>query len=463
MKHVKWPLALVLACAGNMALAADLIDVWQAAMQNDREYAVDRAAQATAQPRRDQATALWKPNVGLTTSIGLATSRSETRGADFSTPQLGQSPGVNFDTSVTHGTASHWAVSATQPLYDPQRSARQQQLSLSADVADLDWQVAEQSLILRTSQRYFDLALAEEAVRVLLLQIDAVQRATTEAFDSFKLGAVPITDTHEAKARLAGVRAQLLAAESDLEIKRSLLADNTGLAVGSLAARLPAKHGADQTDSTAERRLDLWLGESQSKNLALRSQRIAALVAKQEAAKYSLQSSPTVDLVAQAGRDRLSGSGDFGAASNTGSNRMIGIQLSVPLYTGGYRNAKREEALYLADKAQAEVERTNQEVAQQVRSAWLGLSVGAERVKALDEALAASAERRDATQLGHQVGQRTTLDLLSAENDVAAAQLAVAQGRVGLLMDRLRLVALVGQLDEAALRSVNLELAPAGP
>lgn len=139
---------------------------------------------------------------------------------------------------------------------------------------------------------------------------------------------------------------------------------------------------------------------------------------------------------------------------------MIGLQLSVPLFTGGYRGAKEEEALRLADKATAELERTRQQVAQQVRAAWLGLSVGAERVRSLDEALSASLSRADATQTGRDVGQRTTLDLLNAENDAAAARLSLAQGRVALLLDRLRLAALVGQLDEAALRSANGELAP---
>ena len=116
-----------------------------------------------------------------------------------------------------------------------------------------------------------------------------------------------------------------------------------------------------------------------------------------------------MDLVAQAGRDRLSGSGDFGSASNSGTNRMIGIQFSVPLFTGGYRGAKEVESLRMVDKATAELERTRQQVTQQVRAAWLGLSLGAERVHSLDEALAASLARADATQTGRDLGQRTTL------------------------------------------------------
>ena len=159
--------------------------------------------------------------------------------------------------------------------------------------------------------------------------------------------------------------------------------------------------------------------------------------------------------MAQIGQDRLNGSGDFGPPSINSSNKMIGVQITVPLYTGGYRNARQEEALHLADKARADAERTRQQIAQQTRAAWLGLTVGASRIAALAEAFRANRSRLEATRLGLQVGDRTTLDLLNAENDTANAELALMQARVALLMDRLRLAALAGQLDEAALQAVN--------
>lgn len=449
-------LGLHLAFHAAAANAVDLTQAWRAATQSDKEFAVARAEHLAAQPRRDQAEALWRPTVGLVGSVGVATNESDTRGAQFSAPAFGQSSGVGFSTSVTNGTASRWAVAATQPLYNPKRRAEQQQLSTSVDLADLQWQAAGQSLMLRTAERYFDLALAEETVRVLKQQLDAVQRAATEAQDRFQLGAVPITDTHEAGARSAAVRAQVLLAESDVQVKRSLLADTTGLPLNALTARLPS---GGVTHSQQLQPLDFWLSDAQAGNPGIRAQLLATEVAKQEATKHSRNSSATVDLVAQVGRDRLSGSGDFGSASNTGTNRMIGIQLSMPLFTGGYRSAKEEEALRLVDKAAAEVERTREQVAQQVRAAWLGLSVGAERVKALDQTLSASMARRDATYLGHEVGERTTLDLLNAENEAAASRLALAQGRIALLVNRLRLAALAGRLDEALLQATDSDLA----
>ena len=137
---------------------------------------------------------------------------------------------------------------------------------------------------------------------------------------------------------------------------------------------------------------------------------------------------------------------------------MIGIQITVPLYTGGYRSARQEEALHLADKARANSDRMRQQVALQTRAAWQGLTVGAGRIAALAEALRANRARLGATRLGRQVGDRTTLDVLNAENDTAHAELALFQARIAFLIDRLRLAALAGQLDEAALQAVNATL-----
>ncbi|MDE2081904.1 MAG: TolC family outer membrane protein [Burkholderiales bacterium] len=436
------------------ALATDLLQAWQGAVRNDREIDVANAAHATAQPQRDQASALWRPNVGLTAAVGVGRSQTAATGAQFSAPGLGTSSGVGFDTSINHGTAGRWALQAVQPLYDPARRARQQQLSLTADLADLQWQAAQQALMLRTAERYFDLALAQETLRVLQRQSEAVARAAAEAQDRFKLGSAPITDTHEAQARLAAIRAQLLAAQTELEIRRERLADSTALPPATLVAELPAAVPV----RPPPRSLQAWRTDAEAGNPGLRMQQLKVEIARRQASEFSPRAATQVALVAQAGRDRLAGSGDFGTAGNGASHAMIGIQVSIPLYSGGLRDARHEEAQRQADQAQAEADRLRQQVGQQVRATWLGLAVGGQRVQALEDALHASAERVDATQLGHEVGQRTTLDLLNAENDRAAARLALAQARVGLLLDRLRLAALAGRLDVGTLRAVDAEL-----
>ena len=434
--------------------ATDLVDAWRAAQQHDLDYAAARAAWEAGASRRDQAHALWRPTVMLSGTAGFAGNDTHTSGAQFSAPGLGTSSGVGFDTSINRGTLGRVGLSANLPLYDRERDAQGRQLELSADVADLEWEAARQALILDTSQRYFDVVSAREALRVLKRQQQAVAKALGETQDRFRLGDVPITDTHEAASRSDAVAAQVLAQETDVRLKEEAFADATGLPSAGLPLMIPS----DGDTSAPLGSMADWLQDAQARNPQLRMQLLAVEVARQEAAKTKGVLSPSVDLVAQVGRDRLSGVGDYGNATNSSSNRMIGVQVSIPLYTGGMRGARGQEALRGIEKAQAQADRARQQIAQQARTAWLGLTVGAGRVKALAQALSSTRSRLDSTRLGHQVGDRTTLELLNAENDAASAELALLQARIDLLMNRLRLAAAAGRLDEAWLREVNSTL-----
>ncbi len=436
------------------AAAADLLDAWRAAQKNDLEFVAAQSARQAGEARREQGASLWRPSLQLTGAAGKASNSTSTTGAQFSAPAFGTVDGASFDTSVNNGNLTRWALEARQPLVNRERDARRRQLELSADVADLEWQSAQQSLMLRTAERYFDAALAADSLRVLRRQQAAVERTTTEIRDRFRLGDLPVTDTHEAAARAEAIRADVLAAETNLQLKQAALADVTGLAPTELQALAPV----DAVAPIGVPPLAQWLAEARTSNLQWRVQTAGTEAARQEAAKYSALAAPSLDLVAQVGQDRLSGNGDFGPASNHLNNAMIGVQLTVPLYTGGYRSARQDEALRLADKAATDADRTAQQVALQTRTAWLGLTVGAARAAALAESLKATRSRLDATRVGRQVGDRTTLDLLNAENDAARAELALLQARVSLLLDQLRLAALAGRLDEAQLQAVNASL-----
>ncbi|MBS0465728.1 MAG: TolC family outer membrane protein [Proteobacteria bacterium] len=453
MKYIATGALLISAMAGFNANATDLLQAWQAAEQHDRELAVARAAHAAADPQRRQASSLWRPGVGVTAAAGWGYGESQMRGAQFTAPGFGTSNGVNFGTSITSGTATRVALQASQPLYNPERRAQQQQLNLQADMGDLQWQAAQQTAMLRTTQRYLDMAVAQEQLRVLDSQLDAVRKAAAEAQDRFDIGSAPITAVHEANAQSAQLQAQRLAAQTDLDIKRRELADATGLAPESLQARLPL---IVQPASQAEA---LWQEQAAAGNPAIRQQQLAADIARAEADKHRASAAPKVDLVAQAGQDRLSGSGDYGSgARNKQTNAMLGVQLTVPLYTGGWRSAKEAESLAKWNEAQAQLDAAREQVARQVHAAWLGLQTGAQQVEALQQALVASSARQDATRTGYEVGHRTLLDVLHADNDHAATQLALAQARSRLLIHQLQLAQLAGRLDEAAMQQANQTL-----
>lgn len=448
--------SVLLALASWSAGATDLLQAWHAAQDRDPEFAAARSAYEAGSTKRDQANALWRPSVSLSATAGRMTSDSSTTGAQFSAPGFGQSSGVNFDTSIRNGNLERYAINAKQPLINRGLLAQTRQLSLAAEVADAEWQNAQQSLMLRVAERYFDVMVASETVRLLRLQQAAVERALNEAKDRFKLGSVPVTDTHEAAARADTIQAQVMAAEMELKLKEAAFTDLTGNPPQDLQT---LKSPLDIVPRNLPP-LENWIADASLHNPMLLMQKKSQSVAREEVAKHSALGAPSLDLVAQLGRDKLSGSGDFGSAENISSNRMIGVQLNIPLFTGGYRNAQEKEALHLVDKSRSEGERLSQQIALKTRAAWLGITVGAARVGALEQANKASQSRLAATQLGRTVGDRTTLDLLNAENDAMSAELALLQARIAVALDRLRLAALAGSLDENALQSVNDMLQP---
>jgi outer membrane protein len=194
-------------------------------------------------------------------------------------------------------------------------------------------------------------------------------------------------------------------------------------------------------------------------NTGVRLQKAQQDVARQELKKHQRSGGVTLDLVASAGRDRLSGDGDFGPSANSQSQQMVGLSLNVPFYTGGWRSAKLQEAVDAHARAEAEVDLAVQQAQQQARSVWLALETGPARLSALKASWQASSARLDATRLGRQVGDRTTLALLQAENDAAQAELAWLRAQTELLLTRLQLDALTGSISVQSLQALNAQLA----
>jgi outer membrane protein len=437
------------------AHALDLLQTWEQARQHDPQMQVVQATRSSVQAYEAQAQSLWRPVVMGSATVGAMSADTRMQGAQFTAPGFGQSNGVSFGTSASAATSTRWSLQAKQALYSPERQAQQAQLQQAAGVAEWRADLAHQQFMLLTVQRYFQVLLAERQQQVLKNQLAAVERSLTEARDRFAIGDLPVTDTHEAAARASGLQAQWLAADSELQMARQVLAESTRLPIDALKPQAP-KAAEPVTASPA---LDQVLTQVREANTGLRLKKAQWDVARQEVKKHQARGGITLDLVAQAGRDRLSGDGDFGPASNTQSQQMVGLSLNVPLYTGGYRSAKLQEAVSAQAQAEAEYELAVQQTQQQARSVWLALQTGPARLSALQAAWKASTARLDATRLGRQVGDRTTLDLLQAENDAAQAELAWLRAQTELLHTRLQLDALTGSLSVTSLQAINAQLA----
>lgn len=437
--------ALLLAAAS--AHAMPLTQLWDAAQAHAPALQSARAARDAGKSRGDQASALWRPDILVSASAGYGHASTSTQGAQFSAPNFGASDDARFDTDLRQARSDRWNVALTQPIYSPQRSAQRSLLNIAAASADQQWLDARQALMLRVTQAYFALALSEQALRVLQRQQQAVDRILAETRDRYALGDAPIIDTHEAQARADALRAQALAAQTDLDLRRTELTDLTGVDLAPGAARLPQALQQMQADTP----LQDWQAQAIEHNPQLRLMEQQLAAAGTEASRHGAFDDAQLNLVASVGGENMRGNGQADHAANRSRQAWVGVQFQLPLSTSGLRSAQKREALHLQDKVRADRDLARQQVALQVRSAWLGLTAGSARVQALQSASAASQQRLAATRTGKDAGDRTTLDLLNAENDEAAAQLSLDQARVQWLLDRMRLDALAGRLDERSL------------
>ncbi len=445
-------LAIVLTPAARAA--DDLVSAWRAAQSHDAVFASARSQWQAGRTREQQSRALFGPQVSISGSLGAISMDRDTRGAQFSAPGFGSSNDAQFRSRIDAGAASNVALVARKPLYNAELQANANQLERQVQLAELQYRSAQQELILRTAQAYLAVLLAEDALTAVQRQKGAAAHALEVAQESFDAGSLPITDRNEAQARYDDLVSQQLSAENELQLRRSSLADLTGLRPEAIR-KLDPRAGLERY---AAGPLAAWKDRTEQNNLLLAMQRLGHDIAREELAKYRALLSPSLDFVAQLADERMAGPNGFGSGRITSTAATVGLQVSIPLFTGGMRSAKREEALALLDKAGHDAEALRREVLRQTEAAWLSVSSGIAQVRAQEQAVKSALARLDATEIGQEAGARTTLDLVNAQADLYRAQLRLAQAKHRLLLGRLQLAASAGELSESDLQAVNAVL-----
>ena len=237
LKRLNGALLVAALCAPS-AHALDLLQTWEQARQHDPQMQVVQATRSSVQAYEAQAQSLWRPVVMGSATVGAMSAETRTTGAQFAVGGQPPMPG-SFATSASAALSTRWSVQAKQALYSPERQAQQAQLQQAAGVAEWRADLAHQQFMLLTVQRYFQVLLAERQQQVLKNQLAAVERSLTEARDRFAIGDLPVTDTHEAAARASGLQAQWLAADSELQMARQVLAESTRLPTEALKPQAP--------------------------------------------------------------------------------------------------------------------------------------------------------------------------------------------------------------------------------
>mgnify|MGYP001160550466 CR=1 FL=1 len=455
-KHSLAVLALSIGMTAGMlhAQPLDLLQTWQLATEHDPEYRA-RMAQANVGATRDaQARSLWLPTLGASATAGRGGHKSSSQGANFKSPGMGSEDRVEFNNSITGGDLRTYEIALKQPIFSRERLAQSRQLRMGSELARLEWQHTQQQLMLRAAERYFDVLISRQATQLLEQQHKQAAYAEQETRTRFELGDRPVTDIHEATAQARNLQAMLLNAQMQQQLAEAAYADLTGQPPGPLL-RLPltTQMTAPELGSLAQ-----WLSDVTQLNPAVQMQDMGADIALESIAQYASWKSPTLDLVGRLAHEKLDGSGRYGSALNKVDDWMLGIQINVPIFTGGYRSAKRKEALYTHEQRVAEAEAMRQQVRQQARTAWHAVQVSSQQVDALQQALEASRLRVESTRLGVELGDKTTLEKLDAESQHTRVQIDLLNAKVALIMHQLQLAALVGSLDRQHLQQANLYL-----
>ncbi len=423
------PLMLCLLGLSSPVLASDLMEVYRQAQDMDATFASARYARDAGIEALPQGRSLLLPTIGL--SGAKTRTDIERGGSDFS------------------NTNRTWTLSLSQPLFRWQNWAQYKQGEAKAQQAEALFVSAEQDLIVRVAQAYFDVLLAQDNVELQRAQKAAIAEQLEQAKISFEVGTATITDTNDAQARYDLVNSQEIAALNDLEVKRRALE----VLIGRYPDMLKPLAGKLPLDLPQPNEMDKWVESADAQNPQLLAQRANYEVAKQQVEVNRAGHLPTLDLVASRSKNSNATFGTSAIGQTTTDS--VGLQLNIPLFQGGYVSSKLREAAASFEKAKQDLELTKRQVDLQARQSYLGVTSGIAQVKALEQALVSNQSSLESTQLGQEVGVRTSVDVLNARQQLYNAKYNLAQARYNYLVSRLKLKAAVGSLTEDDLSQVN--------
>ncbi|WP_296950904.1 TolC family outer membrane protein [uncultured Massilia sp.] len=440
-------IAVLLASAFSLhAQAADLLQVYQQALANDATYASARASAAAGRERITQGRAGLLPTVGVTGEV----TRVKNDQASWNEGQI-IDPNDPFSTvqgNEGSATTKSYTISLQQPLFRWDRWETYQQSKLQQAISEAQFAQAQQDLIVRVAQAYFDVLAAQDTLESTRAQKVATTEQLASAKRNFEVGTQTITDTHEAQAAYDLVVSQELAAVNDLENKKTALQAIIGTAPAALAT---LRTGVALT-APQPANVDQWVSAAENQNYAVSVAQLQLESAKRDISKNRAGHYPTLDLVAASRHSRTDGQTYF-SGRQTGNS--VGVQYSIPIFQGFAVTSRVRESIALEDKARNDLEANRRNAALTARQSFLGVNTGMAQVKALEAAEVSSNSALESNKLGYQVGVRINIDVLNAQRQLYQTRTDLAKARYNTILAGLRLKAAAGSLREEDLQPVN--------
>jgi outer membrane protein len=437
MKHLST--LLLLAGFSQSTLAYNLQDALNDATPLDPVIASSAASLRALQEKVPQARALNLPTVNTSATINR---------------QL-----VDTNLSPTRKfTSQNYGLNLSYPLYRAQNFETFEQAKLNIAVGEAQLANAQQDLIVKVAQAYFDVLAAQDSLSVIQAQKRAISEQLQSAKRNFEVGTATITDQQEAQAKADLVIFQEIAGNNDLEVKRaalSLLTGKPSTGIDTLKTGVPLS--GPQTVGASD-----WVDAARKNNYQVQQAAVAVENAKREITKQSLAKRPTLDLVGSLTHTENAIASAVGVNANSA---VLGLQFAMPLYTGGAIESRVREAAANLNKSEFDLMNARNQAELGSRQAYLGLNSLINQVTALQAAEKSSQLALDSNQLGYQVGVRINIDVLNAQQQVFSTQRDLAKARYDVLVNGLKLKAVAAALRPEDIASVNglLETPKAAP
>ena len=456
-------LGLVLA---GQAFAKDLLGVYEDALKNDPQIRAADANRLASRESRPQALAALLPQIAGTAAYTRDHNGGNQDQLDVSSPTANP-PNQLYVAPLpyTAGTKeTQWALNLRQNLFSWQNWETLKAANSQVAQAEATYAAAEQDLIFRVSQAYFNVLSAQDNLEAQQASLEAIAHQLDQADKRYDVGLIAITDVKEAKAARDTASAAVIAAKRSLATAEDQLQEITGQKYDSLA-----KPGTDMPlnmPQPAEE--ERWVSISLDQNLALVSSRLAADIARDNVSVAFGGHLPTIDLVA--GRTYTNQMGDYNYAgqpvNDFGSrinDRSISVQVTVPIFSGGLTQSKVRQSQYLWIAAKEQVVQASRATERQARDAYLGVISGIARVGALRQALESDQTALTATEAGYEVGTRTAVDVLNARRTLVQGQTDYSGSRYDFIVSIIQLREAAGNLDRAQLAEINGWLSVSAP
>jgi outer membrane protein len=440
--------------------AKDLVGVYDDAVHNDPQIRAADANRLASRESRPQAIAALLPQIS-----GSASYTRDHNTSLQDSPNLGAVSGAPLVVAVpttSLPTEKNWALNLRQNIFSWSNWMTLKAADGQVAQAEANYVAAEQNLILRVSQAYFNVLSALDNLDAQQASLEAIARQLDQADKRYDVGLIAITDVQEAKSARDTAAAAVIAAKRTLATAEDQLQEITGRKYDSLSK--PGTEMPLNMPQPAEE--DQWVQISLDQNASLISSRLAADIARDNVKVAFGGHLPTLDLVA--GRTHSEQDGFYG--TNYGppippisvpdyaghvNDRQVSLQLTVPIFTGGLTQSKVRQSQYLWIAAKEQMVQTSRATERQARDAYLGVISGIARVQSLRQALESSQTALKATEAGYEVGTRTAVDVLNARRTLVQAQTDYSGSRYDYIVSIVQLRLAAGNLDRAQLVQIN--------